>query len=440
MALAKQKPKYLNYKTKIEMKKTAITLICLSFLLFAACVNFDENNKHSTMSSWNIPEGEYQLNGNPVWVLAESVRENVTEQYMNLSLVCTNGLIDDTPRILRIKGDSVAFNLQALVDVPFAFNFDWENDMYTFEASMLIERSGNLAEFEFTIFDSFVDANGDYVEDAWLSEPQPIKILNGKLTNLKLASLRSYNSYFFKEYIMYNRFLNSIEKHDQIFNVKKLEHEVKLWFAFYGETPVPILWRINYTDGTFDEGSHDILNPSETSLYEFNAAIFIQWKADEAKQVQNYTVELDADVRFSRAIVNIENQYTENHSVLYIVNRLGVVEAINCYGEMEEGGSSEIETYTKQASLTPQLLDSTIEAVSARNTSTIKINTGHLTLDERRWVSGLLLSPTKKAWLKNPSVFESIVPVIIMPGQHVINNTSEDLMSFDIELQIAHFE
>jgi hypothetical protein len=305
---------------------------------------------------------------------------------------------------------------------------------------MLIERSGNLAEFEFQIFDSFIDADGDYIEDMWLTQPQSIKILNGKLTNIKLASLQSYNSYFFKEYIMYNRFLNSIEKYEQIFNVKNVEDEVKLWFAFYGETPVDILWRINYTDGTFEEDFWNIENPSDKSLYEFNAHLFINQFKSSTKQVQSYTVELDADVRFSKAVVNVENEYTENHNVLYIVNRLGVVEAINCYGETEQHINTEIENYTKQASLTPTLLDSTIESVSTRNISTIKLNTGYKTLDERLWIADLLLSPQKKAWLKSPGMFSNIVPVIIMPGQYLVNSTETDLLSIDIDLQIAHFE
>ena len=110
------------------MKKLALVIICMSFLLFAACSSFEQNvTEMASQASMTIPGGTVQLSGNPIWIQASTTRTNVSEQYLLLKVICTTGQIDAEPRILRIKGVSANFNIQSLVNVPFDYEFDYSD-------------------------------------------------------------------------------------------------------------------------------------------------------------------------------------------------------------------------------------------------------------------------------------------------------------------------
>lgn len=427
------------------MKKSVLAIICMSFLLFAACGSFDQTNEFNmaSLATMTIPGGTVQLSGNPVWVQAATTRTNVTEQYLLLKLVCTTGQIDTEPRILRIRGTAANFNAQSIVDIPITPEFSWRETVL----GEVHGRASNLAEFVLTVGESYVYENV-YTEE-WTAETQTIKILKGQLDDYEFARLAADTETFFSWYIQDGRYLSKMAGTayaPKTIIVNNITDPVKMWFSFFGIVELPNHCRISmsYSDGTGKEVFIPINQLSQFGLIEINCHQMAINKGNQAKTIVDYTVTMHNFGIESKIAVQVLNKYTENHCVLYAQNRFGVVEAINLYGEMEETGAIEQETYTLQKSLTPSLTQGTIEAEMKGTQNGFKLNTGYKTLDERRWIKDLLLSPYRRFWLRSthlPEIGElgyGFVPVIVTSNTYLINTTSEDILDINIEVQIAH--
>jgi hypothetical protein len=427
------------------MKKSALALICMSFLLFAACGSFEQTTDidMASMATMTIPGGTVQLSGNPVWVTAATTRISVTEQYLLLKIVCTTGQIDTAPRILRIKGTAANFNAQSIVDLPIIPEFAWTDT----PLGEVHGRASNMAEFVLTIGEAYV-FNNEYFEE-WTAQTQTIKILKGQLDDYELARLAADTENFFSWYIQDGRFLSKMAGNaaaPKVVVVNNIADPVKMWFSFFGLELLPnhCLVSGTYSDGTYFQHYIPIDQLSPFGLIEINChQMAINW-SDVEKTVVEYQVTMHNFGIEPLIRVQVLNKYTENHQVLYAQNRYGVVEAINLYGESEETGAINQEEFTLQKPLTPSLTQGTIEAEKKDGQNGFNLNTGYKTLEERRWIKDLLLSPYRRFWLRSthlPEIGElgyGFVPVIITSNSYLINTTSEDILDIKIELKIAH--
>lgn len=430
------------------MKKTLIAITCMSFILLMACSSFEQTNEFNMASqaTMTIPGGTVQLSGNAVWVQAATTRTNVSEQYLLLKIVCTTGQIDTEPRILRIKGTAATFNIQNMVDVPTEHQFAYTET----ELGEVHGRAGNISSFTLTVGESYVYEN-EYLEE-WTDETKTVQILNGKLSKLERAILASESETFFSYYIEDGRFLSTMAGTayaPKTIVVNNVTDPVKMWFSFFGIVSLPEFCKvsISYTDGTGEEAYIPINQLSQFGLIEINCHQMAINKGNPAKTIAGYTVTMHNFGIESKIGVTVLNEYSANHQVLYFLNRFGVVETINCYGELQEDASSETEQYTKQEPTTPSLTDATIESVRKGSAEKFKINTGYKTLEERRWIKDLLLSPYPQVWMRsanlpwlNNDLAFGFAPVVVTPGSWTINTTSEDILNIEIEVQIAHLD
>lgn len=423
------------------MKKQILAIIYMSFLLFAACSSFEQNvTEMASQASMTIPGGTVQLSGNPIWVQASTTRTNVSEQYLLLKVICTTGQIDAEPRILRIKGVSANFNIQSLVNVPFDYEFDY-SDLSGYAPATWNDRTGLVAAFTLQVGESYV-YNDEYFEE-YTAETQSINVIQGKKTNYQIVNEGS----FFENYIENTRFLDMGEAANASDNktvVKSLMHPVKAWLYFYGSAP-NVYVDILHTDGTTHTATVTPSLLSDYTLVEYNAHGCAFANRQAGKTIQSYSLRI-GNPGTSFLNVEIQEAYTESYAELYMLNQHGVVEVINCYGDLETNAASESETYTLQPKLSPGMYDRTIETESKGNKVSFKINTGYKTLSERIAIQKLLLSPYKLAWLKTnklpPVTGETwgFVPVNLMPGNWMIDTTSTDIIDLAIEVQIAHIE
>lgn len=400
----------------------------------------------ASLATMTIEGGVIQLSGNPIWVQAATTRINVSEQYLLLKLVCTSGQIDTDARILRIKGVEASFNIQSIVDIPFTPEFE----MFEFDMGEIHSREGNLVLFTLTVGESYV-LNDEYIEE-WTVATQEIQILKGKLSKLERGMLQADSENFYSYYIQSGRFLSKMagtESNIKTIIVNDILHPVKMWFSFYElETP-PDNLRISatYSDGTGFYRFIPLGQISYTGLGEINCHQMVYNASDREKTIVEYRVGFFNEGWGVNTNIEVKvlNKYSENHHVLYFLNRYGVVETVNFYGETSEIASVEQEVYTLQEAITPSFKKSTIESQRKNFNEIFKIN-GFKTLDERRWIKDLLLSPYGLAWMRSASLpllgehSFGFAPVIIKPGTFEIDTTSSDLMNIEIEVQIAHID
>lgn len=420
------------------MKRALI--ISLSFLILAACANFDIkiNDNMSSLATMTIPGGNVQLSGNPVWIETSTTRTGVSEQYMLIKVVALNGIIDSEPRIQLIKGTSAKFNIQELVNLDINYLFDAEATGFTKIHSNLV------AQFLIEVGEQYVDGNGE-LQVSYNESAFSLSVIKGRLSTLEWLMLKENDTSFFEEFIQGMRFLTNCYAYDSEYNaaeitIKNVEHEVKVWF-YKLTTPIPDpILIIEYTDGSAPPSTIELEGQFDNVLYEVNLHRIVALARNPAKTVQAYYLSTSGQT----IKVNVENRYTENHEVLYVLNRYGAVEVLNCYGAIEEQRNIEKSEYTMPLKSTSTSLSHTIIQQSNQNKKSYKLNTGFKALHERRWIVDLLES--EKAWFKSsrvphlPGKNYGIVPVNIQPGSFPVGNSETDIDSITFEVTVAHFE
>ena len=438
--------------------------MAVSFIVFTACTNF-EDIKQINMSflNINIPGGTTQLSGNPVWVETSTSRTNVTEQYLLLKLICTNGVIDPEPRILSIRpgaatgaGPKTAlFNISAMVDVPFDFSFFTDDGGET--PTEYTIREGMVAVFTVEAGEQYVDTN-NVLQTVWKGSPETLSVLKGKLDEYTHTSFyvagQSFNSY----YITGKRTLSEIQAANQTANMLYVEdyrHPVKAWVYFLTATPLfEGKMKLNYYGEPSVLVGINVASMPANSLVEFNLNEIARKYKHPAKRLKGYSfynTGQTSHINVSANNVYVNNggiiddiTYTENHSVLYLTNRLGVVETINCYGKLEQLAGTESETYMFPPRKEPDVFKRTIEANSKSNTKKFRINTGYKEKADRTLIESLFLSPYPAAWFKSTEIKPlfgkdyGFLPVTILNTETKTHDTDEDLISFDIEFTVAH--
>lgn len=419
------------------MKKIAVFL--LSFLLFAACCKFDLDSNNKNMSfTVSIPGDPVQLSGNPIYIDVVNSNSGLTKQKTLLRVTSSNSNFVGGPFVDSIPGNNVTFNISGLVDVAFDYEFK-TNELFVYEL-----HSALTLNLQIEVGESYFDSNGEYVEN-WNGNPSPLIIVKGKLTNTELIHLNNASSSFFNEYVTKNRWLTScIDGSENVyFRVNSLSDPVKVWALSYNLTEAMLVWKVIYEDGTFDTGDYLLNTTAAFKLFEINAHnVFIFEDISHTKTIVAYEIKYQNGPWLH---VDVTNVYSEVHNELYILNRFGAVECLNCYGDKIEGGNTESEIFTKQMGRTASAYSRTIYQEQSSSQKTYKINTGYKTLIERRWISDLLRSPYKQAWLKVenspnhiPNETFGIEPVTITTNSFDVDTTSEDLISVEIELEVAY--
>jgi hypothetical protein len=306
-----------------------------------------------------------------------------------------------------------------------------------------------MSNFTVEVGEYYVDTSGEEHE-VWPGVSESLTTVKGKLENTELVSLAENGSSFFEKYITNHVWLTSSVRNysaskQVYFRVNDVSHPVKVWCLYQSGETISLMWNIGYTDGSSPIGFIDITPTEPTSLLEIDAHAIAR-EADASvvgdKTIDYYIIQMGG----GRAVrVDVTNVHSENHTELYLLNRFGAVECLNCYGEKSEGGENETESYTRALDLSPTSYDRTIFEVQKNQARTIKVNTGYKSLTERRWISDLLRSPYKQAWIKVedsmyplPGETFGIEPVRILTNSFDVDTTSEDLLSIEIEIKIAH--
>jgi hypothetical protein len=401
-----------------------------------------------------VPGGPVQLSGNPILIVGttDTPATGITDHFILCKVTCTNNAIPGGPwtdSIAPLAG-SATFDISELVDTVFAYIFNTEVSA----ASRFHERATLSADITVEIGESYIDADGDLVE-TWSAAPEEITILKGKLTRHEFNIINANGLTFYTTYVNdYNnvtKWLTKLEtlisiEHSgtwrrPVLNVSSVSDEVKGWFIAPSNDDMHVICYCYYSDGTeftySDPSTHTV---TKDKLYEIDLNKFVS--NTENKTVTQYLLYLyGSNFETEMYTVNVDNTYHETQQTLFFSNTLGVVEAMQCYGETKEEITTKGETVSLNnygfAVLTP-----TIVMVNGEYKTRYKINTGFKTLSERRWFRDMLIS--ENVWLKqsypivaHPSDI-NCVPVVIVPGSYTIDDTSEDLTSIDFEVEVAH--
>jgi hypothetical protein len=416
----------------------------LSFLIIASCANFENKTDTIMSQTINIPGLGVQLSGNPIWVETTTTTSGMTNHKILLKVTSTDGKVPGGPWVDHIQpvAGAARFDISGLVDYEFDYVFDYLHDSASFDRNLL------MSEFSVQVGEYYVDGTGQEVE-TW-GAIETVTVIKGELDKYEIARLESNASSFYDHYISKMRFMSDISYADteeqKKMTVNSADDPVKAWVMIYSMFPASVRVFIQYTDGSYVVDLFDYWMMQDYMFVELNCEQLItQATGYIDKEIEFYEVSIytfEDKQTYNILHVDVQNLYSENHEILYCLNNLGAVEAVNCYGEITEKRNIEKNEYTQRQSISPDILESTLKSRRTSRTESFKINTGYKSLDERRWIAGLL--EAEMAWLKSerlpslPGKDYGLVPVIIEPGSFDIDTTSEDLLSIEIELKIAH--
>lgn len=421
-------------------------IIALSFLITASCANFENKTDTIMAQTINLPGLGVQLSGNPIWVETTTTTTGMTNHQILLKITSTDGKVPGGPWIDHIQpiGGAARFDISGLVDYEFDYTFDYLHDSASFNRNLL------MAEFSVQVGEYYIDGTGQEVE-TW-GATETVTVIKGELDKYELARIEANLQYssFYEKYITNMRFMSDISYADteepKKMSVYSADDPVKAWVMIYSMFPASVRVFIQYADGDYVAHLFDYWMLQDYMFVELNCEQLItQATGYIDKEIDFYEVSIytfEDKQTYSILHVDIRNRYSENHEILYCLNNLGAVEAVNCYGEITEKRNIEKNEFTQAQSTSPTLLESTLKSRRTSRTENFKINTGYKSLDERRWIAGLL--ECENAWLKSerlphlPGKNYGFVPVVVEPGSFDIDTTSEDHMSIEIELKIAH--
>lgn len=435
------------------MKTIKKIIYALSFLVFLACDNFEhiisENNMAFTV---NIPGGPVQLNGNPILINATTTTQGGINHRMLCKVTNTNGTIPGGPWTDSIQpfSGAVQFNIQGYVDMIFDYEFQESHDTDDF----YFERNSLISVITVEIGEKYVDGNGDLVE-TWRGSPDTLTILKGKLTRHELNSLTSLNVNFYDYFINTTpvRWLTKLERtfvpgtiqqaSRPILHVNHYYNVAKAWFIAPSNDNLVAKCSFVYKNGQVVTVTSDPFAVTKHKLYEIPLSYFAQ-ELNDNQALDRY------DVWFEGSVFNVEkytvfsereNSMSEENPIIFFANSLGVVEAVNCYGQVRQGLQTKGETvYVDNNDF--EVKKHTVSLRDASSTTPFFINTGFKTVEERRWLVDLLES--EFVWLYLPHINNAFgnpytaIPVTIVPGNYDIYDSEQDLMSLDIEFRIAH--
>lgn len=423
------------------MKKTHLLVLLLSFLCLTGCTNLEEKNTDMAFTR-NIPGGSVQLSGNPIWIEATTSTAGVTRHELLLRVTSVGDKVPGGPWIENISpvAGAANFNISGLVDYEFSYVFDIADADKSFERDILT------AQFTLEVGESYRDAAGDD-QEVWSGVLDTITVVKGKLSKTEIAALNHAGTNFYNHYIANYRFLSKMAYNngetEKVIHVANAFDPVKMWFIVYDVVPDEIHIHIDCADGSAESDNIPWWWIGTQKFIEFNCHEVADFINIDDKEITGYEISImKASVKYGTVKVKVDVPYSEVNDQLYILNNTSAIEVINCYGDVAESITTNKRTYTVDASVSPTIFESTVKAKADAGSEPFKINLGFKTLDERRWIKGLLESEI--AWYKSERLEHLIgenygfVPVVINPGSFEIDTTSEDLKSIEIEIQIAH--
>ncbi len=380
------------------------------------------------------------LSGNPIWVEVTNTRtvSSVKNLYtcVKIEAIDVGGATYAT-RILKQKGNTAKFDISSQLDIPYDFKFALSSD----DSSAITHDNMKMCDFKITPGESFVNPYNDYIE--YWGDSANIKTLKGKLDNYNLKLLNEEETTFYDKYIA-KRFLTEIE--GKTIYVKHASHPVKFFFNWWASstTGYNVVITLYYSDNTTEESLISFDSTFEFLKFaEFSGELIAEaYSTHPDKTITQYTVAIVSSTVNTVMTVVCTNEFTDDYSTIYFVNKFGTVEAVNCYGDYKIGSEIEKETFSRTLQ-SNDLFYSPDENVSIKNDISISINTGFKTRDERRWIQDLLLSPYKKAWIRTgwlkhlPDCDYGFAPITIKSSSQ-IDNSSTDVLGIDIEASISY--
>lgn len=423
----------------------SIIVIVLSFLLMSSCNTFEEKEtKMAATFTIAVPGQQVQLSGNPIIINATTTTTGKTSHQLLCRVTCTDGAIPGGPWIDSIapKNGAATFDISGLVQTRFDYSYDVaKGDTFRF-----FDRDALAALVTVEIGESYIDANNTYIEEWDSSDPFTMTVLKGQLPRHEFNLLTNNLTSFWAQYSN-TRFLTRLEDggaiHSPEITVSSPDDMVKASFVVSENKTMRIASETFFTDGT----STEYIDPFDKAcvpgkLYEIDIQKY-KYNPD-SKTIAYYKVYAFPDGSLSNAIyrVNVDGLYHETHNVLYFVNSFGALEALHCYGDVKEEISTKSETVVSDSyNFDPTA--ATVHISESSHGTKYTINTGFKSKYERQWIKDLLESEIVFLQIADyplivNHVTYNLLPVTIVPGSYTINDTSDDLLSIEFQIQVAH--
>lgn len=416
------------------MKPIHTTLVFLSFLLFSCQHSFDsEINPNAMALSITIPGGAVQLSANPIWITVAGGAAPVgSSQYQLLcKITSVDGDLSGGPFIDSIAPDASGeslFDISALVNQPLVPEFSWP-------AVGVIGGHPKAAwALKIEFGETYIDSNGNR-QTTYAETFESLTVLKGGISDFTQGEYNDAETSFYEDWIQSGKFLtnqpnNAVVSADQI---------VKLWYM--GQ------WATNHDCTLFTRVTTDnkvahipiqqafTIYPN-TGLIELNInPIFQGFELDPGELIEKFEVWIeDADEEVSeRRTFYVDNDYHENSNYLFAANSKSGVDIIWLTGAVKSAIETTGAEGYKPMGIGASSRTATILTTSKSARRKWTINSGFKSSAEIQAMADVYLS--RNLWLL---VDSKLIPVVLLNGEKLLNDSTQDLHEVDLELQEAH--
>ena len=380
--------------------------------------------------SLTIPDGPFQLTGNPVLVKASGgAAPSGSEEYMLLLRVAsTDAKLFGAPFIDAIAPDSAGaatFDICGYVDQPLTAVFQ-------------MPLSGVVKDYPAQTFkitveagERYIDSNGD-IQTTWAGSPTAMTLLKGGLSPRQVNALHDAASDFYTKYILGGKWLTARPWGDFVHPTQP----VKLWYQPAADNSITFRVKGYYDDGT-DATADTAISLDADKLYEFNCNPAQNGLTLEptGKRMTHFDVSLVAESETRR--FHFDWNYCEYPVFLMFANTFGGVDDVFFKGSLKEGFVTQGEIASRNPAETDTVFTPTLLNLNKTGQNKWSVNTGFKSISTLQFYRDLLIS--KQAWyLYKPSTTFMVIPVIIDSADMTLFNRADDIYSMEIGFSEAH--
>lgn len=392
----------------------------------------------------NITNTQKYLSGNDIWVKVHTSGTTGMLYKILLQVISWDGLLFGSPftpdEVAPDSNGDAWFNISGIVDQHFDKTFQWP-------LSNKVSGYNDLAyDIHLKCGETFLDALTLARTTNWNEQEGAFFIIKGKLKPSELTKLNSQGATFHSKYIAGGKWFSTLP----LIQYVAPHQPVKLWWSppSIAENGVNFNVKGYYSDGT-NETKTTSPGLYADILYEFDCQPALHGLAlqTSTKRLLYYEVTLTGTVTVEKRTFIIDWNVYENNYFLFVDNQIGGIECLWLHGSatFKPSGSATVSTRLLQRGSGIKFAT----RVSGGNSQTDKwqINSGHHAAAEIEQFKILLGKP--QAWLAIPPSGQygvihtdlsqyTLVPVIIDNDELELVDSSEDLLSVEINLSEAY--
>lgn len=384
--------------------------------------------------SIEIPGGSIQLSANPIWIKVAGavIPVGASEFKLLCKVTSVDGDLLGGPFIDGITPDSegkALFDVSGYVDQPMVPEFQYP------PAGVTVAHAKSAWVIKIEFGQTYIDSAGDR-QTSYEASFETITVLKGGVSDYVMSLYNDADTSFFEDCIVGGKFLTNQPK-TQIVSPGQV---VKLWYMGQWEAAhdVTLFTKVITSPNKVAHipMQQNVTIYPETGVLELNInPIFQGFVLAVGQKLASFEFWIEdsgGEVSEKRTFI-VDNDYKKNNNYLFVANSKGGVDVIWLNGAVETSIETTGTEGYRPLGINVGSRNRTILTTSKSGRRKWKINSGYKLSDEMKGMVDVFIS--RNIWLLKDA---EVIPVSLVNGDKLLNDTIDNLHSVELELMEAH--